>query len=49
MSSNEISSSTPASEQRRAQVSRWLVRLLVAFVIGLLIVFFFFTSNVVSR
>jgi hypothetical protein len=49
MSSNEVSSSTPTPERRGILVSRWLVRLLVAFVIGMLIVLFFFTSSVVSR
>lgn len=49
MSSNGVSSSTPASGRRRIQLSRWLIRLLIAFVICVLIVLFFFTSSVVSR
>ncbi|HXR65117.1 MAG TPA: hypothetical protein VN729_04300 [Ktedonobacteraceae bacterium] len=49
MSTNGASSSTPVPGRRRIQVSRWLVRLLVAFIIGILIVLFFFTSSVVSR
>lgn len=49
MSSNGIGSTTSTPGRRRIQVSRWLVRLLIAFVIGILIVLFFFTSSVVSR
>ncbi|HEY3993850.1 MAG TPA: hypothetical protein VGM01_13365 [Ktedonobacteraceae bacterium] len=49
MSTNGVDSSTPTPERRRIQLSRWLLRLLVAFVIGILIVLLFFTSNVVSR
>jgi hypothetical protein len=50
MSSNGVGSSTPIpAGRRRIQVSSWLFRLLIAFIIGALIVLFFFTSNVVSR
>ena len=49
MSSNGVGSSTSAPVRRRIQVSRWLIRLLIAFVIGALIVLFFFTTNVTSR
>jgi len=49
MSLNGIGSTTSTPERRRIQVSRWLIRLVVAFVICVLIVLFFFTSSVVSR
>ncbi len=48
MSSNGVGSSS-APTRRRIQVSRWLVRLLIAFIICVLVVLFFFTSSVVSR
>jgi hypothetical protein len=49
MSTNGVGSPTSTAERRRIQASRWLIRLLIAFVICVLIVLFFFTSSVVSR
>jgi hypothetical protein len=37
------------SEQHRIQVSRWLIRLLIALVVSAIIIFFFFTSGAISR
>ncbi|HEX7737516.1 MAG TPA: hypothetical protein VF458_21895 [Ktedonobacteraceae bacterium] len=51
MSSNGAGFTTPppVAGQRRVQISRWLIRLLIAFVVCVLVVLFFFTSDVVSR
>jgi hypothetical protein len=49
MSSNGIGSTPVSAVRRKIQLSRWLVRLLIAFLIGIVIVLFFFTSNAVSR
>jgi len=49
MSSNGIGSTPLPAARRKIQLSRWLARLLIAFLIGIVIALFFFTSNVVSR
>lgn len=51
MSSNgaDFTTPPPVTGRRRVQVSRWLIRLLIAFVICVLVVLFFFTSRVVSK
>lgn len=47
MSSNEVGTQIP--DGLRVQLSRWAVRLFIAFILGLAIVLTFFSSGAVSR
>ena len=47
MSLNGIDTSTP--KQHRIQLSRWAIRLLIALILSVIILMFFFTSGAVSR
>lgn len=47
MSSNGIGTSAP--ERWRMLVSRWVIRLAIALLLSMLVLFFFFTSGAISR
>lgn len=47
MSLNGIDTSTPG--RRRIQLSRWAIRLLIALILSVIVIMFFFTSGAVSR